>query len=207
MARSKARSSGCRPTAIAVGVLLLVALIAIAILIGSGGGGDSSGDRAQSKNGQSRNEASTTTTTVRPPFTYTVKAGDTLIALATFFSVSTDEVVAANPGLDPDRLVEGQQILIPSPRPVELVIRPRRPKVGGSVRIELRGAREFENIRFEIQRPTGPYVGPPHAAAADGLVTTSYSLGFADPPGQYVVIARGDKGTNAQAEFEVRPAD
>ena len=205
MARSKRTSSGCRPTAIAVGVLLLIVLVAIAILIGSGSGGDSSDDRAQSERG-SREPPSTTTTTLRPPFTYTVKAGDTLTALAAFFSVSTDEVVAANPGLNPDRLVEGQQILIPSPRPVELVVRPRRPRVGGSVRIELRGAREFENIRFEIQRPTGPYVGPPHAAAADGLVTTSYSLGFEDPPGKYIVIARGDKGTNAQTEFEVRPA-
>lgn len=44
---------------------------------------------------------------------YTVKEGDTLYSLAKFFMVSVDEIIRANPGIDPDRLMVGQVICIP----------------------------------------------------------------------------------------------
>ncbi|MCC5912363.1 MAG: LysM peptidoglycan-binding domain-containing protein [Clostridiaceae bacterium] len=44
---------------------------------------------------------------------YTIRAGDTFFRLATRFNVSLDALLAANPGVDPDRLVVGQTVCIP----------------------------------------------------------------------------------------------
>ena len=44
---------------------------------------------------------------------YIVQAGDTLSAIASRFNVSVDALVAANPGLDPNLISQGQQIIIP----------------------------------------------------------------------------------------------
>ncbi len=48
---------------------------------------------------------------------YTVVAGDTLYAIARRFNVPYDALVEANPGIDPERLLIGQQICIPAPLP------------------------------------------------------------------------------------------
>lgn len=45
---------------------------------------------------------------------YTIKAGDTLFALATRFSVSVEAIQAANPGINPNALYIGQVICIPT---------------------------------------------------------------------------------------------
>ncbi|MEP6894152.1 MAG: peptidoglycan DD-metalloendopeptidase family protein [Chloroflexota bacterium] len=44
---------------------------------------------------------------------YIVQSGDTLFAIAARFNVSVDALVAANPGLDPNLIAQGQQIIIP----------------------------------------------------------------------------------------------
>lgn len=44
---------------------------------------------------------------------YIVQAGDTLSAIASRFNVSVDALVAANPGLDPNLISQGQEIIIP----------------------------------------------------------------------------------------------
>ena len=44
---------------------------------------------------------------------YTIKAGDTYFSLANRFGVTVQALVAANPGVDPNALVVGQQICIP----------------------------------------------------------------------------------------------
>lgn len=48
---------------------------------------------------------------------YTIKRGDTLYRIARFFNVSLDDLVEANPGIDPDRLFIGQVICIPLATP------------------------------------------------------------------------------------------
>ncbi|WP_416197123.1 MAG: LysM repeat-containing protein [Sporanaerobacter sp.] len=50
-------------------------------------------------------------------FYYTIKAGDTLYSIAQMFNVSVQELMAANPGVDPNNLQIGQVICVPS-RPV-----------------------------------------------------------------------------------------
>ena len=183
-------------------------IVAIGLLVATGGGSEDQNETTRSRRTSSEKSRATTTTstTTRPPIDYTVGRGDTLTALARFFGVSTSAIVAANEGLDPDRLVEGQMLVIPSPPPVELVIKPRTVEVGGSLRLKLTGAKELEVVTFEITRPTAPFTGPAHQASENGVVTTTYELGLADPPGTYTVIARGDQGTNVQAEFRVEAA-
>ncbi len=48
-------------------------------------------------------------------FYYTIKAGDTLFALSQQFGVSVQDIINANPGIDPSRLQIGQTICIPRP--------------------------------------------------------------------------------------------
>ena len=45
--------------------------------------------------------------------TYTIRAGDTFYRLAQRYQVGLEELLAANPGLDPDDLRVGQQICVP----------------------------------------------------------------------------------------------
>jgi LysM repeat protein len=187
-------------------IVIVIAVVAVVALVGVGGGGggddDTVGTASRSPRASS-SDSSTTSTTTRPPVSYTVARGNTLTALARVFGVSTSAIIDANEGLNPDNLVEGQVLVIPSPEPLELVVTPRKPKVGGSIEIELSGAKEFEIVRFQIDRPTGPFIGPGHSASGDGVVTTSYELGFADPEGTYTVTAAGDQGTSVQTTFRV----
>lgn len=48
---------------------------------------------------------------------YPVKPGDTLYAIAGFYNVSLDDLIEANPGIDPYRLFVGQIICIPLATP------------------------------------------------------------------------------------------
>lgn len=52
-------------------------------------------------------------TTPTAEFTYTVKANDTLWAIAVAHNISVDALQAANPALDPKRLQKGQVLVIP----------------------------------------------------------------------------------------------
>ncbi|WP_198409473.1 LysM peptidoglycan-binding domain-containing protein [Limnochorda pilosa] len=49
---------------------------------------------------------------------YIIRPGDTFFAIAQRFGVSVADLIAANPGVDPDRLVVGQRICIPGRPPV-----------------------------------------------------------------------------------------
>jgi hypothetical protein len=207
MPRSQARPSRRKPTGIVLSLMIVVVVVAVVGLVALGGGSDetspSARSRAKSSTTTGDTLASTTTATTREPFTYTVQKGDVLSALARVFGVSTSAIVDANANLDPDHLVEGQTFVVPSPIPLFLVVRPRKTVIGGSIELKLKGAREAETIVFEIDRPTGPFVGQPHTASTDGEVNASYELGLADPPGTYTVIARGDQGTTVQTTFLV----
>ena len=48
---------------------------------------------------------------------YTIQAGDTFYKIALRFQISLSSLLAANPGVDPNRLSIGQQIRIPVPSP------------------------------------------------------------------------------------------
>lgn len=54
---------------------------------------------------------------------YTIQSGDTFYGLTTRFGVTLQALIAANPGVDPNRLVVGQQICIPG------VVQPQPPAV------------------------------------------------------------------------------
>jgi LysM repeat protein len=205
MPRSEGRTRDHRPTAIVIGLVILVAIVAVGLLIGVVGGGDDSDESTAKRHAgaDSTRPSTTTSTTTRPEMNYTVARGQNLTALARVFGVSKAAIVEANPGLDADHLVEGQTILIPSPTPVQLTIKPRKTVVGGSIEIKLKGAKELELVRFQIDRPTQPFIGPSHTATEGGVVTASYELGIADPPGTYTVTAAGDQGTSVQATFIV----
>lgn len=45
---------------------------------------------------------------------YAIKTGDTLWKIASTYGVSLDELINANPGMNPDKLMVGQQIYLPS---------------------------------------------------------------------------------------------
>ena len=53
---------------------------------------------------------------VCPPgtFTYTIRAGDTFFSLARRFNTTVEALMAANPGVDPEGLLIGQRICIPT---------------------------------------------------------------------------------------------
>jgi LysM repeat protein len=189
-----------RPTVIVVGVLvaiLVAAFVFVAVSIGGGGG-----DKA-ARSGRTKPTRPNVTTTTRGTTQYTVKAGDTLSAIAKQFGVATRAIVDANQIPDPDHLTAGQVLEIPPVKPVRLTVRPRTVAVGGSVEFNLEGAQPGEIITFAIHRPTGTFTGPAHSATEEGTVTTNYTLGLADTPGDYLVTATGDQITSAHAVFRV----
>ncbi len=48
-----------------------------------------------------------------PGFIYTIKSGDTLYSLSRRYNISVDAILAANPEVDPDKLMIGMKICIP----------------------------------------------------------------------------------------------
>lgn len=51
-------------------------------------------------------------------FLYVIRAGDTYYAIARRFGTVVPAIIAANPGVNPDRLVIGQSICVPAAQPV-----------------------------------------------------------------------------------------
>lgn len=48
-------------------------------------------------------------------FQYVIRSGDTFYSIARRYGISVEALVAANPGVDPDRLRVGQVICVPAP--------------------------------------------------------------------------------------------
>jgi hypothetical protein len=60
-----------------------------------------------------------------------------------------------------------------------------------------------EKVKFEIRKPNGrAFSGPTHDVAPDGTVSAKYET-TSDPPGDYSVKATGEKGTTAEATFQL----
>jgi LysM repeat protein len=147
--------------------------------------------------------AAPTTTAPPAPTSYVVKRGDTLVAIAKQFGVAVGAIVFVNGLEDPDKLAEGTTLIIPPRPPVQLTVTPTDGPPGSSFALELGGAQPSENVRFQIDSPAGTYTGPPHTATAAGVVRASYQSASDDVAGVYSVVARGDRGTTAQAVFRI----
>lgn len=48
------------------------------------------------------------------PFTHTIQEGDTLSGIALRYNTSVDEIMAANPGINPNLLIIGEEVVIPA---------------------------------------------------------------------------------------------
>jgi LysM repeat protein len=144
------------------------------------------------------------TTTAPPAATsYVVQRGDTLVAIAKQFGVAVGAIVFVNGLQDPDHLAEGTMLVIPPRPPVVLEVTPADGPPGSMFALELSGAQPSENVRFQISSSGGEYTGPPHAATEVGTVEASYQSASDDAAGVYAVVARGDRGTTAQASFRI----
>jgi LysM repeat protein len=91
--------------------LALIALVVAIIFVASNSGYSGGGGASSTTN---RPSATSTTNTQAAPKThlrrYTVKAGDTLGAIAEKTGVSVTTLEDLNPGLDPTQLVAGQKL-------------------------------------------------------------------------------------------------
>ena len=67
------------------------------------------------------------------PFIYKVVANDTLIGIATRYNIALEELIAANPGIDPSFLIIGAELLIPAGDGAVIDILPTPTPVGISV--------------------------------------------------------------------------
>lgn len=204
MERSERGSSRRRPTGFVVGGLIAILVVAAVLVVASVAGGG--GDKGPARSRRTTPTVGTTTTT-RGATKYTVQAGDLMSTIAKQFGVSTNAIVIANKLPDADHLVVGQVLEIPPVTPVDLVLSPSKVRVGGDIKIKLTGAQPYELVTFEIHRSDGGvFTGSAHSALEDGSVETSYHLGAADTPGEYLVIAKGDQVTSAHAVLRVLAA-
>jgi LysM repeat protein len=200
---SERGSSRRRPTGFVVGGLIAILVVAAVLVVASVAGGG--GDKGPARSRRTKPTVGTTTTT-RGSIKYTVQAGDLMSTIAKKFGVSTNAIVTANQLPDADHLVVGQVLEIPPVTPVQLILSPSKVRAGGDIKITLKGAQPYELVTFEIHRPASVFVGTAHSALEDGSVETSYHLGAADTPGEYLVIAKGDQVTSAHAVLRVLAA-
>ena len=93
---------------------------------------------------------------------YIVQLGDTLSLIASRFNVTVNELIAANPALDPNVLSEGQQIIIPGLEGVTGVLETEIISLGDSLRSLSRrtqvAAAQLKKLNHLVS-PTELYVG------------------------------------------------
>jgi murein DD-endopeptidase MepM/ murein hydrolase activator NlpD len=93
---------------------------------------------------------------------YIVQSGDTLSFIASRFNVSINDLVAANPSLDPNLLAEGQQIIIPGLEGVSGILETEIISFGDSLRSLSRRTQVSDEQLKQLNRlvsPTELYVG------------------------------------------------
>jgi peptidoglycan endopeptidase LytF len=97
---------------------------------------------------------------------YTTQSGDTLWDLADQYNSTIEEIMAANPGVDPDNLVVGQVISISAPPPQHRPPQHRPPERRPERRPEYRPPyrRPYYSPYYrQPYRPYYPYYAPPVA--------------------------------------------
>jgi teichoic acid transport system ATP-binding protein len=87
--------------------LVVFTIVLIAVVASSGGGQSSSSNHKPKASSVSRAARTPARTTRRK---YTVKAGDSLLAIAEKTGVPTDQLQRLNPDIDPQVLVPGQRL-------------------------------------------------------------------------------------------------
>jgi len=94
--------------------LIAFTLAVLALVMGSGVVGDDSSSESAGGRDLPATTQTTTTSTVQKqkkiPRRYTIRANDTLSAIADRFGLSVEELETLNPDLDPQGLVAGQKI-------------------------------------------------------------------------------------------------
>jgi LysM repeat protein len=99
--------------AVAIGIAALALFFLPAIL---GLGGPDSGGATPPPSVSPSPSAEPTATPVPTPAVYVIKKGDTLSKIATQHGLTLDQLMTANPQIkDPNKITEGQQIVIPTP--------------------------------------------------------------------------------------------
>jgi LysM repeat protein len=190
-------------TIVAGATLLLVVLVLIVAAVRSRPDRTPRVTAIVSSTVSTRTAAKATTPTAAPPIIYRVKPGDSLTKIADQFHVPISVIVSRNHIANPNRLSQGQALLIPPAPPLKLTITPSKGQQGQAFQLTLTGAVPSETIRFEIDSATHKYAGGPHTASPDGAVVATYQTDLAAAPGIYNVIATGNLGTTVQARFVV----
>jgi murein DD-endopeptidase MepM/ murein hydrolase activator NlpD len=93
---------------------------------------------------------------------YIVQSGDTVSLIAANFNVSIDDILAANPALDPNLISEGQQIVIPGLEGISGVLETEIIPLGDSLRSLSRRTQVADDQLRKLNRlvsPTELYVG------------------------------------------------
>ncbi|NJC96208.1 MAG: hypothetical protein C3F07_05290 [Anaerolineales bacterium] len=93
---------------------------------------------------------------------YIIQSGDTLSFIAARFNVSLDELIAANPSINPNFLSEGQQVVIPGLEGVTGVLETEVITLGDSLRSLSRRTQVSDEQLIKLNRlvsPTELYVG------------------------------------------------
>ena len=93
---------------------------------------------------------------------YIVQSGDTLSSIATSFNVSINDIVAANPALDPNVISAGQQIVIPGLEGVTGILETEIISLGDSLRSLSRRTQVSDEQLRKLNRlisPTELYIG------------------------------------------------
>jgi len=93
---------------------------------------------------------------------YIVQPGDTFYSIANRFNVTFDELLAANPGIDPNFLAEGQQIVIPGLEGLTGILDTEIIALGDTLRSLSRRTQVTDEDLIKLNRlvsPTELYVG------------------------------------------------
>jgi LysM repeat protein len=200
-ASSRGNRIGCFPIAVAA-TLVLIAIVAVGVAFRR----SSTRTRrvhAPSSTVSTGTTTTAATTTTTPTIVYRVKPGDTLTKIAAQFHVPISAIVRRNHIANPNRLGEGQNLVIPPAPPLKLIITPPQGQAGDAFQLALTGAVPSETIRFQIDSGKAKFTGGPHTSSADGAVSATYVSGLAGPAGTYTVTATGNMGTSVQAHFVV----
>jgi len=107
--------------AVMAGVIAVaaLALFFLPALLGLGEDEQPGGSAAPSTSAAPSRSIAPTPTPAPTPIQYTIKAGDTLLKIATEHGVTLEQLLEANPEItNPNQIAQGQQITIPAPSPI-----------------------------------------------------------------------------------------